>query len=257
MEHLILERRGGVALVTLNRPEQRNALSAALITELLAAFDDLEADPAVRAVVLTGAGGVFSSGADLRALQAMGSASSEEKKRDSALLARLLQRIYTSPKPVVAALEGAAVAGGAGLASVCDVVVAGESTRIGYTEVRLGFVAAIVSVFLLRMVGEKAARELLLTGKLFPASRALEMGLISRVVPDGTALECALEVAGEIVHNSPTGLATTKELLAHLPGMGLEEGLRYAVSANAWTRTTDDLQEGVAAFFEKRSPRWG
>jgi len=251
-----LERRGHVALLTLNRPEVRNALSAELILALEARLADLEPDPAVRAVVLTGAGSSFSSGADLAALRALAAASSEVNKADSARLAGLLHRLYTFPKPVVAAVEGAAVAGGAGLASACDLVVAGASARLGYTEVRLGFVAAIVSVFLVRVVGEKHARELLLSGRLVSATEAHRVGLVNEVVLDGTAVVRALELADELAQNSSTALAATKEVLAALPGMGLEEGLRYASGVNAWVRTTDDLREGVAAFLEKRPPAW-
>ena len=182
---VLSERRGPLLLLRLNRPEARNALNgelvAALHTELVAA----QSDPGVRCAVLCGAGKVFSAGADLKALQALGAASSEENRADSQRLADLLHLIYTSRLPIVAAVEGAAVAGGAGLASVCDLVVAGEGARLGYTEVRLGFVAAVVMVFLVRAVGEKHARELLLTGRLVPAAEAWRMGLVNEVVPGG------------------------------------------------------------------------
>lgn len=251
-----LERHGRVAHLRLERPDVRNALSADLVTALHAALLALMGDPSVGAVVLSGAGKAFSAGADLRALHDLTSASSEDNKADSARLAALLELIYTFPKPVVAAVEGAAVAGGAGLASVCDLVVSGEGARFGYTEVKLGFVAAIVMVFLLRVVGEKHARELLLTGRLVPAAEAYRMGLVNELVPDGTALTRALALAAETAGNSATALATTKEMLALVPGMGLTEALRYAVGVNAWTRTTSDLREGVAAFLEKRAPAW-
>lgn len=245
-----------VAIVTLNRPDVRNALSADLVSALHDTFAALRDDAAVRAIVLTGRGKAFSAGADLKALQTLGAASSEANKADSRRLADLLERLYTFEKPIVAAVEGAAVAGGAGLASACDLIVAGEGAKFGYTEVKLGFVAAIVMVFLLRVVGEKHARELLLTGKLVSASEAHRMGLVNEVVPDGTALERAVDVANEMAKNSPTALATTKEMLALVPGMGLSEALRYAVGVNAWTRTTADLREGVGAFLEKREPVW-
>ena len=250
------ERRGPVLLLRLNRPDARNALNAELVAALHAEVDSAQTDQGVRCVVLCGAGKAFSAGADLRALQGMGTASSEANRADSQRLADLLHLIYTGSKPVVAAVEGAAVAGGAGLASACDLVVAGEGARIGYTEVRLGFVAAIVMVFLLRCVGEKHARELLLTGRLVSAGEAYRMGLINEVVPNGQAEARALELAAEIAQGSGTALASTREMLSLLPGMGLAEGLRYAVTVNAWTRTTDDLKEGVAAFLEKREPEW-
>ncbi|WP_027482744.1 enoyl-CoA hydratase/isomerase family protein [Deinococcus pimensis] len=251
-----VHRHGHVTHLRLERPEVRNALSAELVSDLHAALLALRDDADTRAVVLSGAGKAFSAGADLRALRELGAASSEANKADSARLAALLELIYTFEKPVVAAVEGAAVAGGAGLASACDLVVAGEGARLGYTEVRLGFVAAIVMVFLLRVVGEKHARELLLTGRLVSAAEAWRMGLVNEVVPDGGALERALTLADEVARNSATALATTKEMLALVPGMGLSEALRYAVGVNAWTRTTDDLREGVSAFLEKREPAW-
>jgi methylglutaconyl-CoA hydratase len=256
MELAMLDQHGPVAVLTLNRPEVRNALSPELIDALSEQLDQLQTLETVRAVVLTGAGRVFSSGADLENLRLLSSQSSEVNKADSNALARLLVRLYTFPKPIIAAVEGAAVAGGAGLATACDLIVAGQSAKLGYTEVRLGFVAAMVSVFLLRCVGEKHARELLLTGKLVPASEAHRIGLINEIVPDQTALERAVALAQEIVQNSSTALSATKEALSVLPGMGLEEGLRYAAGLNSWARTTDDLREGVAAFLEKRAPRW-
>lgn len=252
----MLEVRGLVAVLRLNRPEVKNALSPALIAALGDRLDELEGRDDLRALVLTGEGSVFCSGADLEHLRALGNASSEVIKADSARLSRLFHRLYTFPKPVIAAVEGAAIAGGAGLATACDLIVIGSGARIGYTEVRLGFVAAMVGVLLVRSVGEKHARELLLTGKLIDASEAHRIGLVNQVVPDGTACDQAVSLALEIAQNASTALSATKELLANLPGMGFEESLRYAVSLNAWVRTTDDLKEGVSAFLEKRTPKW-
>jgi methylglutaconyl-CoA hydratase len=256
MDLVTLELRGPVAVLGLNRPEVKNALSPALIDALSASLDELEALLEVRTVVLTGHGDVFCSGADLENLRALRDASSEVIKADVVRLSRLFQRVYTFPKPVIAAVEGAAIAGGAGLATACDLVVIGAGARLGYTEVRLGFVAAMVGVILVRSVGEKHARELLLTGKLIDATEAHRMGLINEIVPDGTACDRAVQLALEIAQSAPTALSATKELLATLPGMGLEESMRYAVNLNAWVRTTDDLKEGVAAFLEKRKPAW-
>jgi methylglutaconyl-CoA hydratase len=250
-----LEHSGPIAILTLNRPEVRNALSPALLQALGARLNALEVDTSVRAIVLTG-NGMFSSGADLEHLRALAENSSEANKADSNQLANVLMRLYTFPKPVIAAVEGAAIAGGAGLATACDLIVAGQGSRFGYTEVRLGFVAAIVSVFLLRCVGEKHARELLLTGRLISALEAHRIGLVNETVPDGTALARALEIALEIAQNSASALAASKEVLSVIPGMGLEEGLRYASTLNAWTRGTDDLKEGIAAFLERRKPNW-
>jgi methylglutaconyl-CoA hydratase len=169
---------------------------------------------------------------------------------------RLFHRIYTFPKPTIAAINGPAVAGGAGLATACDLVVMSERAQLGYTEVKIGFVAALVGVILVRAVGEKHARELLLTGKLISALEAYRMGLVNRVVPAEQVLEEALALGQEVAANAPTSLALTKELLNALPGMGLEDGFRLASIANAWVRETGDLAEGIAAFFEKRPPRF-
>ena len=242
--------------MTLNRPEVRNALSTELRDELFDAVQQAAADDAVRALVLTGSGNVFCSGLDLSELQTIRERSTEDNRADSAALARLLERLYTFPKPVVAALNGHAIAGGAGLASVCDLVVMAEGAKLGYTEARIGFVAALVGVFLVRQVGEKHARDLLLSARLVTANEALAMGLVNRVEAEDDVLDVALALAAQLAQNAPSSLELTKSLLAALPGMGLQEGLRYAVEVNALSRTTDDLKEGVAAFLEKRDPSW-
>jgi methylglutaconyl-CoA hydratase len=245
-----------VRLLTLNDPQRRNPLSPALVQGLLAALDTAAQDPAIRAVVLTGAGPAFSAGADLEFLKQVTAAGAEANYAHSRELMRLFHRIYTFPKPTIAAINGPAVAGGAGLATACDLVVMSEQAQIGYTEVKIGFVAALVGVILVRAVGEKHARELLLTGKLVSALEAYRMGLVNRVVPAEQVLEEALALAQEVAANAPTSLALTKELLNALPGMGLEDGFRLASIANAWVRETGDLAEGIAAFFEKRPPRF-
>ncbi|MDT7921118.1 MAG: enoyl-CoA hydratase/isomerase family protein [Meiothermus sp.] len=246
----------GIRLLTLNDPQRRNPLSPALTKDLLAALDAAEQDPAIRAVVLTGAGPAFSAGADLEFLKQVTAAGAEANYAHSLELMRLFHRIYTFPKPTIAAINGPAVAGGAGLATACDLVVMSEQAQIGYTEVKIGFVAALVGVILVRAVGEKHARELLLTGKLVSALEAYRMGLVNRVVPAEQVLEEALALAQEVAANAPTSLALTKELLNALPGMGLEDGFRLASIANAWVRETGDLAEGIAAFLEKRPPRF-
>jgi methylglutaconyl-CoA hydratase len=254
-EPLLLERRESVAVLTLNRPEVKNALSPELLLALQERLSELETDCTIRAVVLTGAGGVFSSGADLANLKNLLSASAEAQKRDSSLIAQTLKQLYQFPKPIIAALEGAAIAGGAGLATACDLVVATQDCKIGYTEVKLGFVAAIVSVFLIRAVGEKHARDLLLTGRLLLAPEAERLGLVNRVVSNGAALETAISWAAEIALNSSTALSTTKELLSSLYGMGLDESLNHATTVNAWIRGTDDLRAGITAFLEQKKPK--
>lgn len=248
---------GFIRILTLSDPQRRNPLSPGMVTGLLDALEQAEKDSSVRAVVLTGAGQAFSAGADLEFLKNVTQMGAEANLAHSRELMRLFHRLYTFPKPTVAAINGPAVAGGAGLATACDVVVMSEEARIGYTEVKIGFVAALVGVILIRSVGEKHARELLLTGKLVSAQEAFRMGLVNKLVPTEQVLEEALAFAREISANAPASVSLTKELLNALPGMGLEDGLRLASIANAWVRETGDLAEGIAAFFEKRAPRFG
>lgn len=256
MPILLSETRDAVLTLTLNRPEVRNALSWDLRAALHAAFSEAKEDAGIRVVILTGAGRAFCSGLDLAELETVRAKSSEENLEDSAALAQLFKLIYTFPKPVVAALNGHALAGGAGLASVCDLTVVSEAAKLGYTEARIGFVAALVGVFLVRQVGEKAARDLLLSARLVSAREALTMGLVNEVRPPAEVLPRAIELAQSLRANSPTSLALTKRLLSDVPSLGLSEGLSYATQLNALSRTADDLREGVAAFLEKRPPAW-
>lgn len=249
--------RDRVATLTLDRPEKRNALNAAMVTALAEALQRAEEDDDVRVVVLTGAGNVFSAGADLAALRALQDATPLENRRDSEHLAGLFERIYRLPKPVVAKVNGHAIAGGAGLAAVCDVAVAAEDAHLGFTEVRIGFVPAIVTVFVLRKLGEAQAKSLLLRGHLVTAAEAAAMGLITRAVSadalDATVTALAREIATE---TSASAVMLTKRMLAEVPGMGLSEALAYAVQANAFARGTDDCQAGIAAFLGKTDPPW-
>jgi len=245
-----------IQLLTLNDPERRNPLSPELVRGLREALDAAEQSKSVKAVILTGSGQAFSAGADLEFLKTVRTAGAETNYAHSRELMQLFHRLYTFPKPTIAAVNGPAVAGGAGLVAACDLAVMGEQARIGYTEARIGFVAALVGVILIRNVGEKHAKELLLTGKLVGAAEAYRMGLVNRVVPQEQVLDEALALAQEVTANAPTSLSLTKELLHALPGMGLEDGFRLASIANAWIRETGDLAEGITAFFEKRPPKF-
>lgn len=247
---------GPVRTLTLNRPEVRNALSVELRVALSDALRHAEAKPSVRAVVLTGAGPAFCAGLDLRELESVLDASAEASRADAERLGDLLLQIHTMPKPVIAAVRGPAVAGGAGLASACDLVVAGEGSRLGYPEARIGFVAALVAVLLTRQVGDRRARELLLTAELVDAAAARDMGLVNEVVPDERVLARAQELAATVARNAPASLAATKRLLPTVSGLGLEDAMRYAAEMNALARGSADLREGVSAFLAKREPAW-
>lgn len=244
------------AVVTLNRPEARNALSPELMDELFRALDEIEARGDLAAVILTGAGKAFCAGLDLKVLREMAGQPPEKALEDAQRLMNLLRRLYTFPLPVIAAVNGAAVGGGCGLITVCDLVLAVEEAPFGYTEVRLGFVPALVSVFLVRICGERRARDLLLSGRFFSAREALEFGLVNEIVPRDTLLERATEWVGVFSQNSPSALQRTKEMLAALPELSLEQALLEAARLNVEARSTPDFQEGVRAFLEKRPPRW-
>jgi methylglutaconyl-CoA hydratase len=260
-------------ILTLNRPEKRNALSPEMIEELLAALDELEASEA-RVGIVTGAGKAFSAGMDLDALKALATQAQEHKVlkggvlkgglprpsdanlADSRRMARLFRRIYDFPKPLIAAVNGPAIAGGCGIATLCDFTLAAPEARFGYTEVRIGFVPALVSVVLIRQIGEKRARELLLSGRILDAEQAREIGLVSEVAPQEGLLERAREVASELLTASPTSLIYTKRLLRELSKEQLDRELELALQENARIRSTADFREGLTAFLEKRKPVW-
>jgi len=249
--------RGAVRTLTLNRPEVRNALDAALVAALTDALAEAAAEEGVRVVVLTGAGKAFSAGADLSALAALQDATAEENLADSARLAGLFEAIYRHPKPVVAKVNGHAIAGGCGLAAVCDFSLVASGAKLGFTEVRIGFVPAIVAVFAARKLGEAALRDLMLRGHLIPAEEAMRIGLVTRAVPAADLDAEVDRLADEIAHEtSGSAVALTKRLLADVPGMGLREGLDYAVQLNALARSTVDCRAGVRAFLDKVSPPW-
>ncbi len=244
-----------IATVTLNRPEKRNAISYELIQDLLAAFAEVANSPAL-VMILTGAGKAFCSGMDLENLKALLGRSPEQSLEDSQTMAQLFRSLYEFPKPTIAAVNGAAVAGGTGLATLCDFSLAVPEAKFGYTEVRIGFVPAIVSTFLLRQVGEKIARDLLLTGRLFDAEEALRIGLINEIVSGDDLMKRARELAAQLMENSPASLLYTKRLLSEAARLALDKQIEAAIRENASIRSTPDFREGVSSFLEKRKPRW-
>jgi methylglutaconyl-CoA hydratase len=246
-----------VCTVTLQRPEKRNALNHDLVAALKRALSAAAEDDAVRVVVLTGAGSTFSAGADLAALKALRDAAPLENQDDSRHLAELFRQIYRHPKPVIAKVNGPAVAGGCGLAAVCDFSIAAAEAKMGFTEVRIGFVPAIVMVFLRRKVGETVARDLLLRGRLVEATDAAAQGLITHAVPADALDEKVAALADELAtETSGSAVRLTKQMLAQVPGMGLDEALDYAVQMNAFARGTDDCQAGIQAFLDGEDPPW-
>ncbi len=256
---VLVEARGAALVVTLNRPDAKNALSAELVGALQSALDDAWKERRVRGVVLTGAGADFCAGADLKELQQATTKTHVENLAASRRLADLFRAIHVGQKPVVAAVRGHALAGGAGLACVCDRVVAASDARFGFTEARIGFVAAIVARFLIERAGPRVARDLLLTARRVDASEALALGLADELVaPDepGGVVARAIAWIESLKPCAPLSLAATKLVLAGLAGKELAEGLDFAAEQNAKMRSQGDFAEGVAAFLEKRKPRW-
>lgn len=246
---------GEIALITLARPEKRNAISAEMMEELESALNESENGPA-RVVILTGAGSVFCAGMDIEELRAIPSQSSARHVQDARQAARLFRRLYSFSRPVIAAVNGAAIAGGCGLATLADFTLAVPEAKFGYPEVKIGFIPALVGVFLRRQIGEKAARDLLLTGRLMDAEEARARGLVNQIIPPGKLMAAARELAAKLLEASPSSLARTKRLLFQIGEAELDWEISLATHENADIRSTPDFQEGLAAFLEKRPPRW-
>jgi methylglutaconyl-CoA hydratase len=247
---------GPVCVLTLNRPERRNALGAALIEGLSEALEQAEMDSSIRAVVITGAGPVFCAGMDMKEGGEAGStleAERTEVAREQAI-ADLLNQVHQLSKPTIAALCGDALAGGAGLATACDFVIASESAHLGYPEVRRGLVAAMVLHDLVRQVGERRARSLLLTGTPITAVQAEQWGLINRVVAADACVDEAVALGRSMVACGPCAIETTKRLIGDASGRPRD--LRGAAAITAQVRVSDEAQEGVRAFLERRAPEW-
>lgn len=246
-----------IASITLNRPEKRNAFSPELVAELTEALLQASDDDDVKVIILKAAGNTFSAGADLEYLQQLQGHTHEENIKDSENLKTLFTTIYYLPKVVIAQVEGHALGGGCGLATVCDIIFAVPEAEFGYTEVRLGVVPAIVSCFLLRKTGETVAKKLLLSGERFSAEEALNYQLITYVTTKETigqkARDFALTLCNEASGNS---LMVTKQLIGQTTNPGLENSLNLAVQINARVRESDDFKRGIAAFISKEKIKW-
>ncbi len=252
---ILLAETDGIATVTLNRPEKRNAISYELIDDLLRALDAAEHSTA-QVLIITGAGKAFCSGMDLDNLRSITARSEADNLKDSETMARLFRAIFDFPKPMIAAVNGPAIAGGCGIATLCDFTIASDDSKFGYTEVRIGFMPAIVSSFLILQIGEKAARDLLFTGRLITPEEAKRLGLVNEVMPAAELMEWCRELASTLMQNSPASLRATKRLLSGFARQALDQQIELAVRENARIRATDDFREGVSAFLEKRKPRW-
>jgi methylglutaconyl-CoA hydratase len=245
----------GITTITLNRPDKRNAISYELIADLTSALKDA-AQSSAQVLILTGAGSAFCAGMDLDNLKGLLGRTPEQNLEDSRTMAGLFRALHDFPKPSIAAVNGAAIAGGTGLATVCDFTLAVPEAKFGYTEVRIGFVPGIVSSYLVANVGEKRARDLLLTGRIFGAEEAHGFGLVTEIVPAEQLMARAHQLAAQLMENSPGSLETTKRLLLSYTKERLDRQLEDAIRENAAVRQTADFKEGITSFLEKRKPKW-
>lgn len=246
-----------IGYITLNRPDKRNALSFELVSELKAAFDKAASDEHVKVIVLKANGDAFCAGADLAYLQQLQKNTFEENLADSNHLKELFLKIYTLNKVVIAQIQGHALAGGCGLAAVCDYSITVPEAKFGYTEVKIGFIPAIVSVFLIRRVGEGKAKQLLLTGDLITAEEARQAGLVNVVTTKETLEAEVQKLANHLIAtNSAQSMATTKQMIAAVQSMSLEQALDHVAQLNAQARASSDCQRGIAAFLNKEKIIW-
>jgi methylglutaconyl-CoA hydratase len=257
MENVLYEVKDRICFLTLNRPEKKNALNAAMVTELKSTFSRAEADDKVKVIILRASGDVFCSGADLESLQQLQGNSFDENLKDSNHLKELFLQIYQLKKLVIAQVQGHALAGGCGLATVCDFVFAVPEAKMGYTEVRIGFVPAIVMVFLLRKVGEQKGKQLLLSGKLVTGEDLVQIGLVNKLATHNNLSQEVIEFAQQLINsNSSQSMETTKQMISEVQSMSLLEGLDYAASMNAKARESVDCKKGIAAFLNKEKLSW-
>ncbi len=247
---------GKVLRITLNRPQVHNAFNSAMIGDLAEAFQAAGSDDDVRIVILTGAGESFCAGADLNWMREIIHYSYEQNLGESLQVAELMRAIYELPKPTIARVNGAVIGGGNGLLSACDIVVASDKARFGLSEVKIGLVPAAIGPYVIRRIGESAAHELFLTGERFDARRALEIGLVNKVVPHAALDDKVEELVRLLLSSGPEAIAKCKELLQRVPGMSLEEAKGYTAEMIARLRVSPEGQEGMASFLEKRKPRW-
>jgi methylglutaconyl-CoA hydratase len=246
-----------IGYITLNRPEKRNALSFELVSELKALFNQAENDSSVKVIILKAHGDAFCSGADLGFLQQLQNFSYEENLTDSRHLKDLFLQIYTLKKIVIAQVQGHALAGGCGLATVCDFTFVVPEAKLGYTEVRIGFIPAIVMVFLLRKIGEQKAKQMLLIGELITAETAMNLGLINQVIKKEMLEATVFEFAQKLIkNNSSQSMELTKKMIATVQSLSLEEALDHATQQNALARATEDCKKGIDSFLNKKELSW-
>ncbi|WP_420236606.1 enoyl-CoA hydratase/isomerase family protein [Telmatobacter bradus] len=252
---LLIAHEARITTIKLNRPDKCNALSPLMIAELLQGLNEAVDSP-TEVVVLTGAGQAFCSGLDLEHLTTLHAQTEDECRCDSENMALLLRRLYEFPKPVIAAVNGPAIAAGMSLATLADFTLAAPEAKFGFNEVRVGFVPAIEASFLLRQIGDKRTRDLLLTGRLMKPTEAMALGLVTQIVAAEELQQAAHALAQTLLQNSPQAMQCTKALLARSAHRRLNEEMEDAIRANALHRSGDDFREGVSAFKAHRKPCW-
>jgi methylglutaconyl-CoA hydratase len=256
MPSVLIERDGSILRITLNRPAVRNAFDEEMIQLLAGAATAAAEDPSLRAVVLSGQGPTFCAGADIGWMAKAIAYSRQENLSDAEDLARMLERLDTLHIPVIGRIQGSALGGGVGLAAICDIVVAADDAVFGLSEVKLGILPAVVAPYVLRKIGISAARELFLTGMRFDAMRAKALGLVHEVVPSDALDIAVARRISEVLTASPTGIAKAKALIREIAGAHPEDVIGVTTNAIASQRVSDEGQEGLRAFLEKRKPSW-
>ena len=239
-----------IAIIKLNRPDKRNALHPDLVKQMKEKLNEIRHDDNVKVLIITGEGKAFCAGADLTYLNELRNFSSIKNEKDSEDLAELFLMIYKFPKPTIAAVNGAAIAGGCGLASVCDLIVANEDhSRFGYSEVKIGFLPAIVSIFVIKRIGEGIARQLLLTGEIISGKRAYEIGFANYLY--NNVLDGAIEVASNIRLNSVFSVKETKSMIDSVSGLSVDDAVNYCIRLNTISRSSEDFKRGIESFLKK------
>ncbi|MEN9936348.1 MAG: hypothetical protein RLZZ387_2927 [Chloroflexota bacterium] len=253
---VLVTRSGQVATITLSRPELRNAFDATMVAELRAALAALAEDDAVRAVVLTGAGEAFCAGGDLGWMRASLAWTDEENTADAEAMAEMFEAVWTFPKPLIGRVNGAAIGGGAGLVACCDIALAADTAQIGFAEVKLGLLPAVIAQYVVPKIGVSHARALFVSGERITAERAFEIGLVHGVTAPDELDALVAAIVGRVTTGAPRAVAAAKRLVDAVWTLDREAARRYVVEAIAQARAGAEGQEGVRAFLEKRRPRW-
>jgi methylglutaconyl-CoA hydratase len=255
-ETVSIEKDNHIFRISLNRPEVRNAFNDTMIAELTDVFEQIRRQKAIRVVILEGTGKVFCAGADIHWMQKMIGFTFEDNLRDAIKLANLLEAMYNCTRPIVAKVQGAAIGGGTGLVAVADIAIASEDTIFSFSEVRIGLVPACISPYVIKKVGEAHSAEFFITGERLTAQRMYEAGLVSRVVPEEDLDDELDRIVATLLRSGPKAVQMCKELVRRVPGMPMAEMKSYTARAIAELRVSDEGQEGMKAFFEKRKPKW-